>query len=75
MPSVLAPADSPNEDQFTLASVAVEFETNLRSAFDEAADESAADADAQPAAGGPARRKGVLILSSRHKRGCPSTVS
>ena len=52
MPSVLAPADSPTEDQFTLASVAVEFETNLRSAFDEAADESAADADAQPAAGG-----------------------
>ena len=45
-------ADSPSEDQFTLASVAVELEMNLRSAFDDAADEPAADTDAQPAAGG-----------------------
>ena len=52
MPSVLAPADSPSEDQFTLASVAVELETNLRSAFDDAADEPATDADVEHAAGG-----------------------
>ena len=52
MPSVLAPADSPSEDQFTLASIAVELETNLCSAFDDAADEPASDADVQHAAGG-----------------------
>ena len=51
MPVMLAPVDSPSEDQFTLANAVVEFETDLRSAFDDAVDELDVEA-AQPAAGG-----------------------
>ena len=50
MPTVLAPADSPSENDFKLADVAVESETNLRSAFDDVVDEP--EQAAQPAAGG-----------------------
>ena len=43
MPVILAPADSPSEEQFTLGNVAAEFEleprrANLLGTFDDAAD-------------------------------------
>ena len=53
MPAILAPADSPSEEQFTLGNVAAELEleprrANLLGAFDDAADGPAADeADGQ----------------------------
>ena len=52
MPSILAPADSPSEEQFTLGNVAVELEleprrANLLGAFDDAADGPADQADGQ----------------------------
>ena len=52
MPAVLAPADSPSEEQFTLGNVAAELEleprrANLLGAFDDAADGPADEADGQ----------------------------
>ena len=38
MPSVLAPADSPSTEQFTISDVAVEYETDLRDSVDDEAD-------------------------------------
>ena len=52
MPAILAPADSPSEEQFTLGNVAAELEleprrANLLGAFDDAADGPADEADGQ----------------------------
>jgi hypothetical protein len=52
MPAILAPADSPSEEQFTLGSVAAELEheprrANLLSAFDDASDGPANEANGQ----------------------------
>ena len=52
MPSILAPADSPSEEQFTLGNVAVELEleprrANLLGAFDDAANGPADEAVGQ----------------------------
>ena len=51
MPAILAPADSPSEEQFTLGNVAAELEleprrANLLGAFDDAADGQDEPADA-----------------------------
>ena len=52
MPAILAPADSPSEEQFTLGNVAAELEleprrANLLGAFEDAADGHADEADGQ----------------------------
>ena len=52
MPAILAPADSPSEEHFTLGNVAAELEleprrANLLGAFDDAADGPADQADGQ----------------------------
>jgi hypothetical protein len=52
MPVILAPADSPSEEQFTLGNVAAEFEleprrANLLGTFDDAADGPDDEADGQ----------------------------
>jgi hypothetical protein len=52
MPAILAPADSPSEEQFKVGNVAVELEleprrANLLGAVDDAADGPADEADGQ----------------------------
>ena len=59
MPSILAPADSPSEEQFTLGSIAAELEleprrANLLGAFDDADDANGQDDLAPDAADGAA---------------------
>ena len=84
MPAVLAPADSPSEEQFTLGNVAAELEleprrANLFGAIDDAADGPADEADGQdepptrPTA--PPREKGVRFHCFVSERGYATSVA
>ena len=84
IPTVLALADSPSEEQFTLGNVAAELDleprrANLLGAFDDAADGPAADeADGQDepanAADGAAAGKGCAHICYAVKRVRDSSV-
>ena len=66
MPAILAPADSPSEEQLTLGNIAAELEleprrANLLGAFDDADDADGQDYLAPDAPTAPPRKKGARI--------------